>query len=84
MVFVALTLSVSTAARSDAGMNERMHIVQAQQALQQQYGGHKLSQTWRQDALLIVWQSARGERLLVRVDPTTGRYRVLRDESSRR
>ncbi|MEN8719016.1 MAG: hypothetical protein ABF296_01990 [Oceanococcaceae bacterium] len=84
MLLVALAVSLSTPAHSDAGASERTHIVQAQQSLRQHYGGHKLSQTWRNGALLVVWQSAQGERLLVRVDPSTGRYRVLRDESSRR
>lgn len=66
------------------GADGRQHIVQAQQSLARQFGGRKINQTWRNDDLLIVWQTRKGQRLLVEVDARNGGWKILRDENSGR
>lgn len=80
---LALSL-ISAPALAAPGAEERQGIVQAQSDIRSSHGGHKLSQNWQGDKLLLVWQDRAGARLLIRVDPSSGRWQVLRREDPRR
>ncbi len=78
------TSTASAGPGRQSGPDERGHIVAAQQELARKFGGRKLNQTWRNGELLIVWQTAKGRRLLVEVDPGQGGWKILRNEDPRR
>ena len=67
---------------SDAG--ERQALVQAQREIRAQFGGRKLDHRWQDDRVTLVWQSDAGERLVIAVDPNSGRWQVMRRARSRR
>lgn len=69
-------------ARSQSHASARDNIKKAQHALARRYGGYKLDQSWRNEDLLVVWQSEDGRHLLVQINSKTGHWAVLRDESS--
>lgn len=78
----ALAVGLASPAPADAAWQvasaeDRQAIIRALREIRQRHGGHRLSQRWARGRLFVVWQPARGDSLLIRIAPDTGRWTVV-------